>query len=261
MAKQTEEERRLNSLLIQQTEQLAASNKDLQAFAHTVSHDLKAPLRAITNFSQILLDEHGTNLDAAGREHLSRIITAGKRMGNLIEDLITLSRITHRPLNRQPVNLADLARGVLADLGQGMQERKVEALIPENIPASADPNLARVALDNLIGNAWKYTGKAEHPRIEMGFEEKPGEPRTYFVRDNGAGFDMDHAEKLFMPFQRYHRTSEFEGTGIGLATVHRIIERHGGAIRAESRVGVGSAFYFTLEPAHKTPEIFRERQI
>jgi two-component system NtrC family sensor kinase len=224
--------------------ELIAANRELEAFSYTVSHDLRAPLRVIDGFGRLLLKDCGGQLDDTGKGHLAEILENTQRMRELIEDLLELSRVTRADLTRGEVSLSELVREVLDVLRRRDPERRVELVIREGVIAIADPRLLRTVLENLLGNAWKFTSRAESARIEFGVAEGPGAP-GYFVRDDGAGFDMAYADKLYRPFQRLHG-AEFEGTGIGLATVRRIIERHGGALRAEGAVGAGATFYFTL---------------
>ena len=226
--------------------QLEEAFRELEAFSYSVSHDLRAPLRGISGFSRALLEDCGDRLDEVGRQHLARVLAATKRLEQLIDDLLRLSRVTRASLHRARVDLTGLAHEVVADLRQGAQaEREAEIVVQGGMTVLGDAPLLRLALENLIGNAVKFSGKREKPRIELGCATQDGQC-IYFVRDNGAGFDMAYADKLFSPFQRLHRASEFPGTGIGLATVQRIVQRHGGRIWAESAVDVGSTFYFTL---------------
>jgi PAS domain S-box-containing protein len=227
------------------TTELEIANRELEAFCYSVSHDLRAPLRAIDGFSQALLEDYLSHLNAKGQEYLQRVRAASQRMAQLIDDLLQLSRLTRGALRRQEVDLSGLARTVAEDLRLQEPERHVEFASADGVTASADPALMRVVFDNLLGNAWKFTSRKEPARIEFGVSEHEGQP-VYFVRDNGAGFDMSHAGKLFGAFQRLHAASAFPGTGIGLATVQRIIHRHGGSVWAEGAVEQGAAFYFTL---------------
>ena len=237
----------LDHRVAERTAQLEGTNRELEAFAYAVSHDLRAPLRSIDGFSQIILEDYAPKLDEAGRAHFGRVRGATQRMGELIDDLLSLSRIARGEVKLEPVDLADLARRIGARLQGAHPERKVELVIPDRLPAHADPRLMQVALENLLANAWKFTGKHPRARIEVGVRPAAngGEP-AFFVRDDGAGFDMAYATKLFGAFQRLHPASEFEGTGIGLATVQRVIHRHGGRVWAEGAPEQGATFYFTL---------------
>ena len=227
------------------SEELERKNRELEAFSYSVSHDLRAPLRTIDGFSQMLVEDAGDTIDAACRGHVDRIRDAAKRMAELIEDLLHLARVSSAGLARGPVALSDLARAVAEKLRQQDPAHAVELLIAEPLTTNTDAALLRVLLENLLGNAWKFSSKTAAPRVEIGATERDG-ATVYFVRDNGAGFDMAYANKLFSPFQRLHTAAEFPGTGIGLATVQRIVERHGGRVWAEGEVGRGAAFYFTL---------------
>jgi light-regulated signal transduction histidine kinase (bacteriophytochrome) len=230
------------------TAELEASNKDLEAFSYSVAHDLRAPLRAISGFSAILDEDHIERLDPAGRQYVSQIRAATSRMSQLIDDMLQLSKISRTELRRAQVDISKLAHSVVANLRAAQPEREVEVVIEPGLSASADPRLLEVVLTNLLGNAWKFTGKREQPRIELAAQTDE-HPTVYRVRDNGAGFAPEHADKLFSAFQRLHSEREFEGTGIGLATVLRIVHSHGGRIWAEAEVDKGATFYFTLEPA------------
>jgi light-regulated signal transduction histidine kinase (bacteriophytochrome) len=229
----------------QWAEELAQANKELEAFSYTVSHDLRAPLRAIDGFSAALLESQAARLDDKGRSYLGRVRAATARMSTLIDDILSLSRITRSPCQRMPVSLTETARGILDELHRRDPGRGVVVEVETGLSAQADARLLHVALDNLLGNAWKFTGTRSDARIQFGKTIQDGQT-AFFVRDNGAGFDMAYADKLFQPFQRLHPESEFEGTGIGLATVHRVVSRHGGRIWAESAVGAGATFFFTL---------------
>lgn len=232
--------------------ELAALNRELESFAFTVSHDLWAPLRAIDGFSRLLSENQHARLDDQGKDHLKRIRAATVRMGELIDDLLNLSRLTRKPMQCQAVDLTRLARSVAAEMGQNHAEHEVDFCIAEGLQTEGDDHLLRNALSQLIGNACKFTAKKAHARVEVGRYEEEGHD-VFYVRDNGAGFDMNYADKLFAPFQRLHTSEEFEGTGIGLATVQRIVARHGGKVWAEGAVGEGATFYFTLgrgEPRH-----------
>jgi signal transduction histidine kinase len=238
-----------NAELVQLTSKLEAANKELEAFSYSASHDLRAPLRSIDGFSQVLLEDYGNILDALGQDYLQRIRMATQRMAALIDALLELSRVTRAELSRRPLDLTAMAWIIAEELRRQEPARAVEFVLAENLTASGDPQLLRVALENLLGNAWKFTAKKERTRIEMGSLTQPDGVVVYYVRDNGAGFDMQYAQKLFGAFQRLHRVGEFAGTGIGLATVQRIIHRHGGRIWAEGIVDHGATFYFTLEHA------------
>jgi signal transduction histidine kinase len=223
-------------------------NQELEAFSYSVSHDLRAPLRSIDGFSHALLEDHAGKLDAKGKDYLLRVRQSAQRMGELIDDLLQLSRVGRADLERDRVDLSGMARAAAEELQKKDPGRQVTICIEDRLIAEADSGLMRVVFENLLGNAWKFTAKVLEARIEMGAEQQDG-GTVFFVRDNGAGFDMKYAERLFSPFQRLHTESEFPGTGIGLATVHRIIDRHGGRIRAASVVGQGATFYFTIPPA------------
>ena len=239
------ERRRRDEELRLYAAQLETANAELDAFAYSVSHDLRAPLRSIDGFGQALLEDYGSHLDAAARGHLDRVRAASQRMAGLIDDLLGLSRVTRAELRRERVDLSALAQSVAAELQEADPKREVEFAIAPGLVVEADPHLLRLVLENLLGNARKYTAKRPHARIEFGATERDGR-LAYYVRDNGAGFDMAYAGKLFGAFQRLHSAAEFEGTGIGLATVQRIIHRHGGRVWAEGVVGEGATFSFTL---------------
>lgn len=224
-----------------------ATNKELEAFSYSVSHDLRAPLRAIDGFSHAVLDDYGHVLDDAGKRHLEKVRNAAQRMSGLIEDLLKLSRISRMQLKREHVDLGALAAQVIERLRSAEPVRQVVVVIADGLEASGDAGLLRILLENLLGNAWKYTGKRESAKIEVGRAVVDGQA-AWFVRDNGAGFDMAYADKLFGAFQRLHRPEEFEGTGVGLATAQRIVRLHGGRIYAESVVDEGATFYFSLGP-------------
>ena len=238
-------------------QKLEGTNRELEAFSYSVSHDLRAPLRTIDGFSRILLEDYAEDLDEEARDYLGRVRAASVHMGRLIDDLLNLSRVTRSPLHRERVDLSALVAGIARELQDPRSEREVEFVIEEGVTAWGDARLLLVALENLLGNAWKFTGKTPGARIEFGVEHRPG--GAYYVRDNGAGFDMDYADKLFGAFQRLHGAKEFEGTGIGLATVQRIVHRHGGRVWAEGEVGRGAAFYFTLGGVPAESGVEREK--
>jgi PAS domain S-box-containing protein len=244
------EVRRLNADLEQRvrerTAELEASTKELDAFAYSVSHDLRAPLRSLDGFSQMLLEDYDEQLDDVGRDCLRRLQANTVRMGQIIDDLLNLSRATRVELKRNVVDLTELARGVVADLRQAEPDREVHIDIAEHLTTTGDPQLLRLVLVNLIGNAWKFSARAEHAAIHFELSRDDGVERVFAVRDNGAGFNMEYAAKLFEPFQRLHSRGEFDGSGLGLAIVARILRRHGGRIWAEGEPGVGATFYFTV---------------
>ena len=231
-------------------EELERKNGELEAFSYSVSHDLRAPLRSIDGFSQALLDDHAAELSAAGQDYLRRVRRSAQRMGELIDDLLLLSRVGRAELSRDSVDLSSIASAAAEELQRKDPDRQVGLRIENQLLADADGGLMRVVFDNLLGNAWKFTAKVSEARIEVGANRRDGSI-DFFVRDNGAGFDMNHAESLFRPFKRLHSSSDFPGTGIGLATVYRIIDRHGGRIWADGGVDQGATFHFTIPPAKK----------
>jgi PAS domain S-box-containing protein len=220
-------------------------NKELEAFVYSVSHDLRNPLRTISGFNEILLEDYSEKLDFTGRDYLSRIYRSTKKMDRLIDDLLSLSRISRQEIIKTEVDLSTIATSIISELHQTQPEREVEISIGPEIKAYADSRLMEVALTNLLGNAWKFTGRTDHPKIEFGSNEQDSEI-IYYVKDNGAGFNSKQGEKLFRPFQRLHTEAQFKGTGIGLAIVERVITRHGGRIWAESEEDNGASFFFTL---------------
>jgi signal transduction histidine kinase len=230
------------------TAQLEAANSELESFSFAVSHDLGAPLRSIRAFTDLALKESGDTLNDASKRHLEKVRKSGEHMSNLIQDLLRLARFSKTPLDKTTVNLSDLARDVVNGFSTGEPGRKVDVQIAEKIEVNGDRGLLEAALENLLSNAWKYSSKRDDARIEFGSKTNPSGPNVFFVRDNGAGFDMQQASRLFQPFQRLHRADEFAGTGIGLATVQSIIQRHGGKIWAEAEVDKGATFFFTLAP-------------
>jgi PAS domain S-box-containing protein len=235
----------LEARVAQRTAALDHANKELEAFSYSVSHDLKAPLRHIAGFSGLLLNQNYEQLDSKGKDYLQRIVTSSTHMGKLIDDLLNLSRVTLQPLSARPVDLSAIAHQISSALAEASPQRHVEISIAPNLTACADPGLMRVVMDNLIGNAWKYSAKSAQACIEIGSMNRDGDT-VFYVRDNGAGFSMEYAHKLFMPFQRLHHADQFEGTGIGLTTVKRIIERHQGKIWIESAVNTGTTAFFTI---------------
>jgi light-regulated signal transduction histidine kinase (bacteriophytochrome) len=235
----------LEQRVLERTEELQAANKELEAFSYSVSHDLRAPLRGIDGFSRALLEDHGPKLDEEAKRKLGRVRMASQRMASLIDDLLNLSRINRVEIRHELVDLTLIARQIAGELQQLHPQRVVFFEIADGITAKGDTQLLHVVLDNLLRNSWKYTSKNPSARIEFNSFVRDGE-LTYFVRDNGAGFDMAHAAMLFVPFQRLHTQADFEGTGVGLATVQRIIRRHGGRVWAEGAVGKGATFYFTI---------------
>jgi light-regulated signal transduction histidine kinase (bacteriophytochrome) len=245
LEKEMEERRRVEAQIQSVNTELLAANKELEAFSYSVSHDLRAPLRSIDGFSLALLDDYADKLDEDGRDYLHRVRAATQRMGILIDDLLNLARVTRTEMRLANADLAAIARSIVTELQEGQPERRVEFRIEDGLEAIADSRLLRIVLENLIGNAWKFSAKRESASIEFARTNYGGSP-AYYVRDNGAGFDPAYAERLFGAFQRLHDNAEFPGTGVGLATVQRIIHRHGGRIWAESAVERGATFYFTL---------------
>jgi signal transduction histidine kinase len=258
--------------LAQANAELQEANRELEAFTYSVSHDLRAPLRSVAGFSRLLEEDYGSRIDAQARDYLARIGAGTEKMGRLIEDLLNLSRVSRQDMERKEVDMSNIASALIRELRGCHAGRSVEACVRDGITAFADPRLMEVALSNLLGNAWKFTSKMENARIEFGAVDcglrnadcgvksetkeaagsiksairNPKSEIVYFVRDNGAGFDPKYAEKMFRPFQRLHSEQEFEGTGIGLAIVERIIRRHGGRVWAEGEAGKGATVYFTL---------------
>ena len=247
---QQQADRRLNAELEERvkdrTIQLEASNRELEAFCYSVSHDLRAPLRGIDGWSMALLEDYRDKLDEQGCRYLERVRSDTQRMGRLIDDLLLLSRVARGQMQRSRVDLTAIAQSVAARLQEAEPERRVEFAAQAGLAAQGDARLLEIVLSNLLGNAWKFSGTRPLARVEFGEANVDGRP-AYFVRDNGVGFDMTYAEKLFGAFQRMHKAAEFPGTGIGLATVRRVIHRHGGRVWAETQVDRGATFYFTLE--------------
>jgi light-regulated signal transduction histidine kinase (bacteriophytochrome) len=241
-----ERARELNQGLRQAIVELKAVNQELEAFSYSVSHDLRAPLRSIDGFSQALLEDCFEQLDITGQDYLRRIRTASQRMGQLIDDLLTLSRVTRSDIDKESLDLSHLASRICDRLQEAHPERQVEFVIQTGLVACGDARLLQVVLDNLLNNAWKFTSKQQQARIELGAIARENGTPMYFVRDDGVGFEMAFVDKLFKPFQRLHGMHEFPGNGIGLATVQRIIHRHGGRVWAEGVLNTGATFYFTL---------------
>jgi two-component system sensor histidine kinase/response regulator len=245
-----EEIKALNRHLERRIADLDDLNRELETFSYTVSHDLRGPLSRVAGFSKALLESHRGQLDDQGRLYLERIDYSARRMNDLVEDLLNFSRLTRLEMNEQSVDLSGMVRALSVELGAREPQRNVEFVIPDGVNAWGDATLLRAALLNLLENSWKFTRKHASARIELGMAET-AHGRAYVLRDDGAGFDMSQAGRLFNPFQRLHKDSEFEGTGIGLATVDRIVRRHGGRIWAEGEIERGAAFYFTLRQEEK----------
>lgn len=236
----------LERCVAERTAQLEAANRELESFSYSVSHDLRGPLRGMDGFSQMLLEDYGDKLDDAGKDALGRIRAASQRMGNLIDDLLRLSQMTRAELNSTPVDLSAIAREIADAIDREQPGRSVEWVIEPGLGIRADRALIRVAMQNLLQNAWKFTGRTAKPSIRVGALERDGKT-VYFVADNGVGFDMAYADNLFGAFQRLHHAGDFPGSGIGLALVRRIIRRHGGEIWAEAKDGAGATFFFTVK--------------
>lgn len=232
--------------LKERTSHLESAILELEGFAYSASHDLRSPLRSIDGFSQAFLEEYGGNLDETGKDYLKRVRSAAQKMSDIIDAMLNLSRITRRERYFQSVDLSMLAKTIAENLRISQPERKVEFIIAEGLTATGDPQMLGIVLENLLGNSWKFTGRHPAARIEFGVTQVEGKT-TYFVRDDGAGFDMAYVDKLFNPFERQHTEMQFPGIGIGLATVQRIIHRHGGAVWAQGEVEKGATFYFTLQ--------------
>jgi len=246
--------RELAETRAQLVSELEKKNKELEAFSYSVSHDLRAPLRSIDGFSKILLEDYGDSLDGKAREYLNNVRGSAQRMNELIDGMLDLSRVGRAEMNRRAVDLSALAHAVVSELRKNDLGRTVHCEIEEGLVVEADSRLMRIALDNLFGNAWKFSAKVAVANIEFRSEHRNDEI-VYFIRDNGSGFNMKYVDKLFNPFQRLHTEIEFSGTGVGLATVHRVVDRHGGRVWAEGKEGVGATVYFTL-PAGPSLEEF-----
>jgi light-regulated signal transduction histidine kinase (bacteriophytochrome) len=232
-------------LLDERARELEAKNAELESFAYSVSHDLRAPLRSLDGFSKLLIEDAGDKLNGVEQDYLQRICKAAQRMGQIIDDLLQLSRINRVSFTPRQVNLSNLVKSSFDKLRETEPARKVEIDIEPDIQVRGDASLLDIALQNLVNNSWKYTSKKHHPKIRFGTTTVDGE-RAYYIKDNGVGFDTRYSEKLFGPFQRLHGIDEFPGTGIGLATVKRIVNRHGGQVWANSKVNKGTTLYFTL---------------
>jgi signal transduction histidine kinase len=243
-----ESEAKLERRVVERTVELQAANAELEAFAYSVSHDLRTPLRGIEGFGDALLEDYGAALGPTAKDYLDRIRAATRRMAQIIDSLLMLSRMGRAELSREPVDLAETARSVAASLSESQPERRVQVEIDAPCCAEADPRLVRVALENLLGNAWKFTAKSSAPRVSFSCGSGPHGETVFSVADNGAGFDPADAGKLFHAFQRFHDPAEYPGSGIGLATVQRIVSRHGGRIWATGGRGRGATFSFTLAP-------------
>ena len=245
VARDVTDQKRAVLALAQAKDAAEAASRELEAFSYSVAHDLRSPLRGMNGFAQVLLDSYGDKFDAEGKDWLEEIVLNAKKMGSLIDALLSLSRVARSDVRRESVDLSALVRAAAARLHDAEPKRLVEVIVRDRLCADLDPALARALIENLVGNAWKFTSKATAARIELGATDEGG-LRTFFVRDNGAGFDMAFAKKLFAPFERLHTVDEFPGTGIGLATVQRIVRRHGGQLRADGAVGAGATFYFSF---------------
>jgi signal transduction histidine kinase len=245
LQKEIMERKRADEEIQRTNRELRAANKELEAFSYSVSHDLRTPLRSIDGFSQALLEDYADKLDATAQDHLQRVRRAAQRMATLIDDMLNLSRVTRCELRREKLDLSAMAKSIAGELQEAEPARRVGFVIADGLTAVGDPQLLRAALDNLLRNSWKYTSGHPTARIEFGRSEEH-EKHPFIVRDDGAGFDPRYADRLFGAFQRLHTAKEFPGTGVGLATVQRIIHRHGGEIWAEGAVEKGATFYFTL---------------
>jgi light-regulated signal transduction histidine kinase (bacteriophytochrome) len=245
LAVEITERKKAEEALQQRTTKLEAANKELEAFSYSISHDLRQPLRALESFSGLLTEEYKDKLDATGKDYLNRVRKASQYMSQLTDDMLKLSRINRGDMFRDQVDLSEIAQSIIKELSANQPVRKAEIKISSGLLVEGDKALLTIAMRNLLENAWKFTSKCQVTRIELGELHRDGE-KVYFIQDNGAGFDMQYKDKLFQPFQRLHTNKEYEGTGIGLAIVQRIISRHGGKIWAESEKEKGSTFYFTL---------------
>jgi len=242
----TQELNRSNEELNDAVKDLEDANKELDSFSYSISHDLRAPLRTIKGFSNILMEDYASNLEPEAQMVLKKVVTSADNMNNLITGLLDLSRVQKQAVIRSEVSLSKMANAIIKDLESHETSRKVTVNIQPDMQANGDPRMLGSVLDNLLNNAWKYSSKTEHPEISFTQQQIKGQT-TFVVKDNGAGFDMEGIDKLFVSFQRLHTEKDFAGTGVGLATVKRIINKHGGEIWAEAEVGKGATFYFTLE--------------
>lgn len=236
--------RNLEKRIKERTVELENLNRELESFAYSISHDLRSPLRSMQGFSSAILEDYENKLDKNGKNYLNRIVNASEHMGQLIDALLKLSRVIRQNLKKEKINLSNIANKIASDLRLREPKRKIKFLIEPNMNANGDPNLIYLALENLFNNAWKFTSKNPNGIIEFN-QSEDNNHTVFYLKDNGVGFEKDHADKLFKPFQRHHH--DFEGTGIGLATVDRIIKRHGGQIWGDGKVNEGATFYFTLE--------------
>jgi len=244
LQREIDERKKIETKLEDHARELAIHVEELESYSYSIAHDLRAPVRSITSFSQILLEDLNNKLEPQNKDALQRVIAAGKYMAELIDDILALARITRENIQVSPLRLSDMAEYSVAQLRESQPARECKVIIEPNLAAHGDPRLIQLLLDNLLGNAWKFTGTNPKACIEFGALRDSNQ--TFFVRDNGVGFDMRYANKLFHPFQRLHTREEFEGTGVGLATVQRIINRHGGKIWVESELNKGTTFYFAL---------------
>ena len=242
--------KRLEERVRHRTAELEATNKELEAFSYSVSHDLRDPLRSIDGFSQAFLEDFGPLVPPEGREDLQRVRHATQRMGQLIDDMLLLSRVTRREMHMEATDMSALAAEVAEELVRDNPQRDVQLSIEPGMTATGDPQLLRIVLVNLLGNAWKFTSRREHAHVSVGTVRDPEHGPAFFVHDDGAGFDLQYKNKLFVAFQRLHGQDEFPGTGIGLATVLRVARRHGGDVWAEGEVDRGATFYFTIPDLH-----------
>ena len=239
-----EEVVKLNKELERRISELEELNVDLESFSYSVSHDLRSPLLVIQGFSQLLAEDYAETLGNKGADFLQRIVASSTRMSQIIDSLLTLSQVAREEIHDEEVDLSEMASTVAVELSKSTPKNHVEVIIEKGVKARGDARLLRIVMENLLGNAWKYTSKQPNPRIEFGMLKESDESIIYYVRDNGVGFDMAYKDKLFMPFERLHSRDEYPGTGVGLATVKRIVHRHGGRVWAESGVGDGAVFYF-----------------